>query len=75
MRYHVNVGPERGPIMCHDTPGAIGVMEGPNRKMPVGMAMRTGWDAAGRALWRLVMHGEAVPGCWLVIDREFRPAQ
>ena len=75
MRYFVNVGPERGPILHLDTAGAIGVTEAPGRRMPVGLALRTGWDAAGRALWRLVMHGENVPGCWLVVDREFQPAQ
>jgi hypothetical protein len=74
MGYHATVGPPRGPIMKYDVPGAIGVTEAPDRHMPVGVALRTGWDIAGQALWRLTLHGEHVPGCWVVVDRQFRPA-
>jgi hypothetical protein len=56
-------------------PGAIGVLNGRDEHTPIGMALRTGRDAAGLAVWRLVVHDEMVPGQWVVVDREFRPVR
>jgi hypothetical protein len=42
--------------------------------MPIGTALAAGRDAAGRALWTLNVHDAELPGRWLVVDREFRPA-
>jgi hypothetical protein len=56
-------------------PDAISVLEALDKPMPIGMALCIGWDAAGRALWELVVHDTDVPGRWVVVDREFQPAQ
>ena len=75
MRYFTNVGPDRGPVLSGTVPGAIGVIEDLDQLMPVGMALRVGADAAGRALWALTIDGDDLPGRWVVVDREFHPAQ
>ena len=74
MRYFTNVGPERGPVVYGTVPGAIGVLEALDKPMPIGQALCVGVDAAGLAVWELVVHDAVVPGRWVVIDREFHPA-
>jgi hypothetical protein len=75
MRYYTNAGPDRGPVLKGTVPGAIDVLEAPDKPTPVGMALCTGRDATGVAVWRLVVHDEMVPGRWIVVDREFRPVR
>ena len=76
MRYFTNVGPERGPVVYGTVPGAIGVLEALDKPMPIGMALRVGRDDASRALWTLSVDGnEDLPGRWVVVDREFQPAE
>ena len=75
MRYFTNVGQDRGPLLHGTVPGAIGVIEDPDKPMPIGMALRVGRDDAGRALWALTIDGEDLPGRWVVVDREFRMAR
>jgi hypothetical protein len=75
MRYYTNVGPDRGPVLRGTVPGVIGVLEGLEEHTPIGMALCTGRDATGVAVWRLVVHDEMVPGRWIVVDHEFRPAR
>jgi hypothetical protein len=75
VRYFTDVGPDRGPLLSGTVPGAIGVIEDLDQLMPVGMALRVGADAAGRALWALTIDGDDLPGRWVVVDREFHPAQ
>ena len=82
MRYFTNVGPERGPVLkdtvpgAKDTvPGAIDVLEALDKPMPIGVALCVGRDAAGGAVWTLTVDDADVPGQWVVIDREFHPAQ
>jgi hypothetical protein len=75
VRYFTNVGQDRGPLLHGTVPGAIGVIEDPDKPMPIGMALRVGRDDAGRALWTLSIDGEDLPGRWVVIDREFHPAE
>jgi hypothetical protein len=44
--------------------------------MPIGMALGNRWDDRGRQLYRLSFrNGGDLPGVWLVVDREFTPAQ
>jgi hypothetical protein len=75
MSYYTNVGPDRGPVLRGTVPGAIDVLEAPDKPMPIGMALCTGRDATGVAVWRLVVHDAAVAGRWIVVDREFRPVR
>ena len=75
MRYFANAGPDRGPLLSGTVPGAIGVLEDPDKPMPIGMALAVGVDAAGRAVWALTIDGDDLPRRWVVIDREFQPVQ
>ena len=76
MAYFANVGPSRGPYLDRDARGrAIGVLESRDNHMPIGMAISEGPDGAGVTRWRLTVHGDELPGLWVVIDCEFRPAQ
>jgi hypothetical protein len=34
-----------------------------------------GWNLDKLAVWKLTVHGNGLPGRWVIIDREFRPAQ
>jgi hypothetical protein len=73
-RYFANAGPVRGPFLHQDAAAAIGVLRAPD-KPPIGMAKNVGPDGAGVAAWRLSIGDAEVAGLWIVIDREFRPAQ
>jgi hypothetical protein len=75
VRYFTNVGPARGPILYGSVPGAISVIEALDQPMPIGVALCVGRDAAGGAVWTLTVDDADVPGQWVVIDREFHPAQ
>jgi hypothetical protein len=75
VRYFTNVGPDRGPLLSGTVPGAIGVLEDLDQPMPIGMALRVGRDDTGRALWTLSIDDEDLPGRWVVVDREFQPAE
>jgi hypothetical protein len=72
--FYANAGPAHGPLRYGGVPGAIGILEALDEPMPVGMALCVGWDSAGLAVWTLTVHGDDLPGRWLVIDGEFRPA-
>jgi hypothetical protein len=72
--FYANAGPARGPLRHGEVPGSIGVLEAPDNPMPVGRALCVGWDSAGRAVGMLTVHGDELPGRWLIIDGEFRPA-
>src|SRR5262249_62403075 len=69
-----NAGPAGGPLKYGEVPGAVGLLEALDKPMPVGMALCVGWDPAGLAVWTLTVHGDELPGRWLVVDGEFRPA-
>jgi hypothetical protein len=56
-------------------PGTIGVLEARDQPSPIGVAQCVGWDGSGRALWQLNVHDDADSGLWVVIDREFQPAE
>jgi hypothetical protein len=80
-RYFTTSGPKRGPILWRDHYDAIGVYEFPSTdtehvSMPIGMALGDRWDYQRRQLYRLTLKkGGDLPGVWLVVDREFVPAQ
>lgn len=75
--YFVDHGPERGPWLYKDAKlsGAVGVLPAPDDHMPIGMALGAGIDGDGVKLWALTVHGAALPGLWVVVDREFRPVR
>lgn len=72
MGYFAHIA-ERGPIRWGTLPGSIGVIEAPDRFMPIGIAQTFRWNEARLAVWRLNVHGRDVPGEWVIIDGEFRP--
>jgi hypothetical protein len=74
MRYFTDAGPYRGPLLSGTVPGTICVLEALDKPTPIGVAQCVGWDARGRAVWTLSVHDADVPGLWIVVDREFRPA-
>jgi hypothetical protein len=64
-----------GPVRYGQLPGSIGVLEAPDQPMPIGMAICTGWNPDGLAVWPLTVHGAEVPGRWVIVDRVFRPVE
>jgi hypothetical protein len=75
VAYFTNDGPRSGPIRWEHRIDALGVLESPTNHMPIGMALSFGEDGRRRSLWRLTVHGAKVPGVFIVVDREFIPAQ
>ena len=69
--YYAEAGPEDGILLYRDVTGFIEVFEDPDRSIPIGTARCIGWDAAGSAVWRLVVHDDEAEGPWLIVDREF----
>ncbi len=64
-----------GPVRHGDVPGSIGVLEAPDKPMPFGEASCRTHDENGLAVWTLRIGKEEIPGRWVIVDREFRPAQ
>ena len=75
LAYYTAVGPRSGPLRYPDSPAAIGVLESLGNPVPIGFAMAVGWDGDGVAFWKLTIRGFALPGRWVVVDREFQPAK
>ena len=69
--YYAEAGPADGILMYRDVAGSIEVFEDPDRAIPIGTARCIGWDAAGSAVWKLVVHDDEAEGPWLIVDREF----
>ena len=69
--YYAEAGPADGILMHCDVTGSIEVFEDPDRAIPIGTARCIGWDAAGSAVWKLVVHDDEAEGPWLIVDREF----
>jgi hypothetical protein len=67
------------PVRYGQFPFSIGVlphpMGSPEFNLPIGMAGEVGRTDGGLALWKLTIHGFELPGRWIIVDREFRPAQ
>jgi hypothetical protein len=64
-----------GPANYRDVPLSFGVLEAVGSPKPIGMAMGRGWDATCVAWRSLKARGKALPVLWVIIDRQFRPAQ
>ena len=75
MAYHTNVGPLSGPLRNKHGYIAIGVFQARETHSPIGMALADGQGEDGLILWRLTINEAELPGRWVVVDREFRPAQ
>jgi hypothetical protein len=75
MRYYTNVGPVQGPALDRRIPPTIDVLKAPEDAQPIGTALCVGVGDHGIALWRLVVDGAVLPLRWVVVDRQFRPAE
>jgi hypothetical protein len=75
MSYYASSGPRCGPIRWDNHLAAIDVRRGRDDLGTIGRATEVGWDADGVSFWRLTMGGRDLPGLWVVVDREFHPAQ
>jgi hypothetical protein len=74
--YFSDVGPRSGPFLRRDVKGRIvWVMESPVRGAVIGTARPCGWDKEAAQLWKLTVRGADLPGRWIVVNREFRPAR
>jgi hypothetical protein len=71
-RYFAHIS-HRGAVKYGDVPSAIGVLEAPDKLMPIGEATCRDWDENGLAVWTLRIGKEEKPGRWVIVDREFRP--
>lgn len=74
MRYYASIS-IRGTVKYGQLPGSIGVHDSPDSSMPVGMASGKWRDDRGNALWSLQIGKHEIPGRWVIVDGEFRPAQ
>jgi hypothetical protein len=62
-----------GPVKYGHVPGSIGVLQAPDRPMPIGEASCKTWDEKGLAVWTIRIGKQEIPGRWVIVDREFRP--
>ena len=69
--FYSDVGPGTGLVMHRDVAGSIEVFEDPDCSISIGTAYCIGWDAAGSAVWRLVVEDEELEDPWVIVDREF----
>ena len=73
MRYFASFGPQSGALLYSAALGAIAVLEFHNETEPIGVATCVGVNVKGHAVWTLHVHGDDMPGRWIVVDREFVP--
>lgn len=69
--FFTDLGPDSGLVLYRDVEGSIEVFGDPDHSRPIGQASCIGWDAAGSALWRLVVHDEELEGPWVIVEGEF----
>ncbi len=72
--YYAHVS-AKGPVKYGQVPGSIGVLEAPDKPMPIGEAHCLRWDEKGLAVWTLRIGKQEIPGRWVIVDRQFRPAE
>ena len=60
-----------GPVKYRNVVGPIGVLGAIDNHSLIGMARCTTWDDNGLAVFVLTVHGEELPGRWVIIDRQF----
>jgi hypothetical protein len=53
------------------SPRSIGILESPDKFMPIGMASQIGRTDRGLAVWGLRVHTADAPGRWVIVDRRF----
>jgi hypothetical protein len=70
--YYAGLGPGRGTLIYNPALLAIRVTETPLARRAIGAALCVGWSDCGAAVWKLTVQEAAVPGRWIVVDREFR---
>jgi hypothetical protein len=58
-------------MMYCDALSSIDVYEDPDCSTPIGTARCIGWDAAGSAVWRLLIPDGDPEGPCVLVDREF----
>jgi hypothetical protein len=75
MRYYTNVGPVHGPAFDRRIPPTIDVLKASDDAQPIGTALCVGVGDQGIALWRLIVDGSVIPKRWILVDRQFRPAE
>jgi hypothetical protein len=63
---------QTGPIRYDVVPGSIGILEAPDKPMPIGEAHHLTWDRNGLAVWTLRIGKQEIAGRWVIVDREFR---
>ncbi len=64
-----------GRVRSGEIPFAIEVFEPSMDGTPSGIAFEVGSMANGLALWRLKVHGEHVPGRFIIDDGQFVPVE
>ena len=69
--YYAGVGPEEGSLKYRDVSDPVAVFGAPDSSVAIGWAECIGWDAAGSAVWRLVVPDADTEGRWVIMDREF----
>jgi hypothetical protein len=74
MCYYTNVGPVEGPAFDRRVPPTLDVLKAADDAQPIGTALCVGAGFKGIALWRLIVHGVTLPDRWIVVNRQFRPA-
>jgi len=72
-RYFAHIS-QKGPVRYGEVPGSIGVLEAFDNFMPIGEAHCVTWDENGLAVWTLRIGKQEIPGRWIIVDREFKPA-
>ena len=72
--YYASIGPRRGPLIYNEALLALQVTRTWRGRGTIGAALCVGRDETGVALWELAIGKVEVPGPWVVVDREFRPA-
>jgi hypothetical protein len=74
MAYYAKFGPDSGPLRSRAGYCGIGVLQSRESHTLIGVALAAGQDQNGLALWRLTIDTIDLPGLYVVVDREFRPA-
>jgi hypothetical protein len=73
--YFATLGPPSGPILGRHRLVAVGVLRAPRDPTPIGMALALGRGDDEVEVWELTVLGIELPGRFIVVDREFRPAE
>jgi hypothetical protein len=65
MPYFAHIS-QTGPVKYRDVPGSIGILEGPDKPMPIGEASRLDWSDDGLAEWTICIGGQPIVGRWVI---------